>query len=188
MKPEKIAETHGLQGIRYYYQRSGFMRNEIMFYWLLHVFIPHVNTIRRNRDQHALLICDAHLSRHNANVWNLLKQNNIDILVLPAHVTSVVQPLDVGIFGQYKEQFREYYKKTGIYTLLQASIASFRKATDCIAIDKAWNKSKLFSPQWREFVDTFPEEPFILATPHARRSKANYIVTSFNTEHSVGLN
>ena len=161
------------------------MTNELMRSWLVHVFIPHVNTIRRSRDQHALLICDAHVSRHNANVWDVLKANNIDMLVLPAHVTSVVQPLDVGIFAKYKGQFREYYKDKGIYGLLQASVASFKKSTDCIAFDKAWNESKLFSPEWKEFIDTFPEQPFILATAHSRRSKANYVVTSFNIEHSV---
>lgn len=185
LDPDKIKETHGLQGIKYFYQRSGFMTNELMRSWLVHVFIPHVNTIRRIRDQHALLICDAHVSRHNANVWDVLKANNIDMLVLPAHVTSVVQPLDVGIFAKYKGQFREYYKDKGIYGLLQASVASFKKSTDCIAIDKAWNESKLFSPEWKEFIDTFPEQPFILATAHSRRSKANYVVTSFNIEHSV---
>ena len=185
LDPDKIKETHGLQGIKYFYQRSGFMTNELMRSWLVHVFIPHVNTIRRSRDQHALLICDAHVSRHNANVWDVLKANNIDMLVLPAHVTSVVQPLDVGIFAKYKGQFREYYKDKGIYGLLQASVASFKKSTDCIAIDKAWNESKLFSPEWKEFIDTFPEQPFILATAHSRRSKANYVVTSFNIEHSV---
>lgn len=186
LKDETVEATHGLHGIQYFYQRSGFMTNSIMFYWLAYVFIPHVNTIRRNRYQHALLICDAHLSRHNDAVWNLLKANNIDMVVLPAHVTSVVQPLDVGIFAQYKQQFREFYKeKGGIYCLLQASIAAYKMATNCVAIDKAWDKSKLFSPDWKEFVDSFPEQPFILATPHARRSKANYIVTSFNTEHSV---
>lgn len=185
LDPDKIKEIHGLQGIKYFYQRSGFMTNELMRSWLVHVFIPHVNTIRRSRDQHALLICDAHVSRHNANVWDVLKANNIDMLVLPAHVTSVVQPLDVGIFAKYKGQFREYYKDKGIYGLLQASVASFKKSTDCIAIDKAWNESKLFSPEWKEFIDTFPEQPFILATAHSRRSKANYVVTSFNIEHSV---
>ena len=177
-----IERIHGLHGIKTFYQRSGFMTNEIMLNWLVQVLIPHVNT-RRSRNQHALLICNALLSRHNASVWNVLKANNTDMLVLPAHVTSIVQLPDVGIFAQYKQQFRDICKgKGGVYRLLQASVISFEMATNCVAIDKAWDKSKLFSPDWIGYVNSFPEQPFTLATAHIRRSKANYIVISLSNE------
>ena len=93
MVSEKLVNLNHLRRVPYWFQESGFMTKFIMISWLIYIFVPHVNRIRRNPNQHALLIC-AHSSRHNEQVWNILKANNIDMLVLPAHVTSIFQPLD----------------------------------------------------------------------------------------------
>ena len=186
---EGLNKTHGLQGLKYYYQRSGFMTGDIMARWLVDHFIPHVNTIRGgNVNQHALLICDAHVSRRNNEVCRILKDNNIDMLVLPAHVTSVVQPLDIGVFALYKEHVRKHYKGTGgLYSLLYASAAAFRIATNCITLDSAWKESKLFTTDWKEFVKTFPQRELIPPKRKSKRLTSNYIVTSFNLESLAWL-
>ena len=186
-KEEGLKKTHSLQGIRFYYQRAGFMTGDIMAQWLVDHFIPYVNMIRgSNLNQHALLICDAHVSRRNSEVCRILKENNIDMLVLPAHVTSVVQPLDIGVFALYKEHVRKHFKGDGgLYALLYASSAAFRIATNCITLDSAWNNSKLFIEDWKGFVKTFPQKELIPPKRKSKRFISNYIVTSFNIESSV---
>ena len=176
-----LIATHHLKRFKCWFQSSGFMTKAILISWLQTVFIPHVNTIRSSIHQHALLICDAHSSRHNEDVWNLLKANNIDMLVLPAHVTSIFQPLDKGVFTVYKRYLRKYKDRHGMYELLRASADCFRKSTTSVEIDNGWNGSNLFSPNWREHVDNFPEIPWTPVSPNRRRSKSNYIVTNFNT-------
>ena len=47
--------------------------------------------------------------------------------ILLAHSTSKYQPLDVGSYSSYKNNFRRYYRgKEGLYDLLFASINAFQ--------------------------------------------------------------
>ena len=137
---------------------------------------PHQRSRRRwkschlNRLQHALLICDAHLSRINEEALITLKMNNIDLLILPAHSTSKLQPLDVGIYSPYKQKFRTFYKgKGGLYNLLYAS----QKAVQCsflsILIRKAWATLHLLEENPIDFINTFP-----LPEPGRRKSRIDY--------------
>lgn len=176
----KNIDIHNLRGIQYWFNNSGFLTKSILISWLQCIFIPHVNSIRLSQEQHALLICDAHTSRYDPEIWNLLKSQNIDMLVLPAHVTSVFQPLDLGVFRMFKKYLKECKKLLDNAELLKMSVASFRKATTCIEIDKGWNESKLFISQWKEYADTFPEIPNDPDSSITRRSRANYVVSNFD--------
>ena len=84
------------------------------------------------------------------------------MLVLPAHVTSVVQLLDIEVFALYKEYVRKYFKDTGgLYHLLYASAGAFTVATNCITVDNAWKEFLLFSRDWKAFLQSFPEQPLM---------------------------
>lgn len=131
-----------------------------------------------NINQYALLICDAHVSRRNSTVLQILRANNIDMLVLPAHVTSVVQLLDIGVFTLYKEYVRKFFKDTGgLYHLLYASAGAF-------TVDNAWKEFLLFSRDWKAFLQSFPEQPLMPSKCKSRSLASNFVVTSFNTSQS----
>lgn len=131
-----------------------------------------------NINQYALLICDAHVSRRNSTVLQILRANNIDMLVLPAHVTSVVQLLDIGVFTLYKEYVRKFFKDTGgLYHLLYASAGAF-------TVDNAWKEFLLFSRDWKAFLQSFPEQLLMPSKCKSRSLASNFVVTSFNTSQS----
>lgn len=114
-----------------------------------------------NINQYALLICDVHVSRRNSTVHQIMRANTIDMLVLPAHVTSVVQPLDIGVFTLYKEYVRKFFKDTGGLYHLYTSAGEFTVATNCITVDNAWKEFLLFSRDWKAFLQSFPEQPLM---------------------------
>lgn len=100
------------------------------------------------------------------------------MLVLPAHVTSVVQLLDIGVFTLYKEYVRKFFKDTGgLYHLLYASAGAF-------TVDNAWKEFLLFSRDWKAFLQSFPEQLLMPSKRKSRSLASNFVVTSFNTSQS----
>lgn len=49
------------------------------------------------RKKKVLLIVDGHSSRSNPNSLKLLRENDIELLILLAHLTHLLQQFDVGI-------------------------------------------------------------------------------------------
>lgn len=96
------------------------------------------------------------------------------MLVLPAHITSKHQPLDVGVYSSYKNKYRELIKKVngGMYGRVWASVNAFHAATMPINIYNAWDESKLFSPDSQSVIDSY-----LPRTPDAKdNGKSNYVV------------
>ena len=54
---------------------------------------------RRGDDQTVLLIFDGYKSHINVPVIDWIQQHNIELFVLPAHTSHVLQPLDIVCFG-----------------------------------------------------------------------------------------
>jgi len=86
---------------------NGWTSNEIGLQWLIKIFEPQ----SRSRavfgpgpdDIHQrLLIVDGHGSHIRADFIAHCMENKIDLLVMPAHCTHVLQPLDVGVFAAFK--------------------------------------------------------------------------------------
>ncbi len=74
------------------------------------VFIRFVNDERRyvpTDKQHAVLIADGHISRYALPGLYLLRDNDIDLLIIPAHTSHVAQPLDLGLNHFIKLAFRQ---------------------------------------------------------------------------------
>ena len=68
--------------------------------WVKEDFIPYVNQQRTNlKDQQsrALLIVDGHSSCTNPVTGKLLLDNFVDLIVLPAHSSHLLQPLDLSV-------------------------------------------------------------------------------------------
>jgi hypothetical protein len=70
--------------------------------WLKRVFEP--ATRAKANGQQRLLICDGHDSHISGNFISHCIQNRITLLILPAHTSHLLQPLDVAIFGPLKKR------------------------------------------------------------------------------------
>ena len=75
----------------------------IALQWLKNIFIPET---RPETSDHRLLVMDGHGSHTSTEFLLLCKQNNIQLLFLPAHSSHVLQPLDLGVFAPLKSRYR----------------------------------------------------------------------------------
>jgi hypothetical protein len=102
----------GPEGTRYNCSDSGWMESEQFFDWFQKIFVEGTKDL----DGSKLLIFDGHNSHINTRVVELAMSNNIELFCLPAHTSSILQPLDVGVFktvkGTWRRILREYYDAT----------------------------------------------------------------------------
>ena len=169
LRNRKMREEYLLDDIQAYVNRSGYMTGIIFSMWITDVLIPHINKRRANIEQHALLICDAHVSRVNEDALEILRRHNIDFIILPAHSTSKLQPLDVGIYASYKQKFRTFYKgKGGLYKLLYASKNAFQCSFFADNIRGAWKQSRILDKDVSDYLST------LSSVPEQRKSRIDY--------------
>ena len=105
--------------ISYKNNGSGWMDQETFTEWFQNIFVPLVKRTREKeyidtKDQRSLsaqylLIYDGHTSHYSYNLLKSAIDNNIDVIVTPAHMTHKVQPLDVAIFRHFKPALEEEY-------------------------------------------------------------------------------
>ena len=81
---------------------NGWTDDQIGFEWVQHF---HRHTERRTKGQWRLLILDGHGSHHSARFEDFCKQNKILTLCMPAHLSHILQPLDVGCFSPLKQAY-----------------------------------------------------------------------------------
>jgi hypothetical protein len=87
-------------------QANGWIDQQIYQLWVKALLIPYVQQVRKQFNipqQRALLIIDGHNSREDRIATQLLRENNIDELCLPAHSSTVLQPLDLTVNGEFKK-------------------------------------------------------------------------------------
>jgi hypothetical protein len=94
---------------------SGWMTQR-SFLFFCHILIDQLSHYRRTlshqlRSKRFLLILDGHISRFTYQAMKLLSDSGIDVLVLPAHCTHVMQPFDVCVAGPLKKYLRKYFEK-----------------------------------------------------------------------------
>jgi len=77
--------------MRYNCSPSGWMESQQFIEWFEKVFIAATEHLEGNK----LLIFDGHSSRISSSVVDLALKNNVELLCLPAHTSSILQPLDV---------------------------------------------------------------------------------------------
>jgi len=104
--------TGGPDDARYTSSPSGWMETDQFLEWFQKIFI----TETKHLDGMKLLIFDGHSSHINTKVVELALSNNIELLCLPAHTSSILQPLDVGVFkgvkGCWRKSLRSFYDET----------------------------------------------------------------------------
>lgn len=80
------------------------MTKELVLNWLCH-FVASLPSGDPPENRH-LLILDGHGSHMALQTIEEVNNFGIDLLTLPAHTTHRLQPLDVSVFGLFKNYFR----------------------------------------------------------------------------------
>jgi hypothetical protein len=99
-------------------QQNGFIVNDIWHDWVKKMLIPHIENLCQQfklPHQKALLLVDSHSTRkHQPTITTLFEQHNIYVKVLPAHSSTILQPLDLTVNGEFKRLLRlRFHPKTG---------------------------------------------------------------------------
>ena len=105
------AVHHEHATIAYYLQAEGWVNEEVMLWWVRH--------LRQTLDHHdyvkpVVLVLDVAAVHLSARVLNRIKLYGWCVLVLPAKLTYLLQPLDVYVFGPFKKQLYEMQARTRI--------------------------------------------------------------------------
>ncbi|XP_053374341.1 uncharacterized protein LOC128546943 [Mercenaria mercenaria] len=100
--------TAGAKGVL---SESGWSNGEIFQDYLKTHFIPYVRPTQAS-SQPILLIYDGHSSHKTPQLISWAKEQGLILFVLPAHSSHLLQPLDVSIFGPFKNY---YYSECSTY-------------------------------------------------------------------------
>ena len=127
--------------------KSCWMSNEAFRGWTENIFLPHINNTQQNPDEPVLLVVG---SRAQPEVMELFASNKVHVLVIPAHTSHLLQPLDLGINRVFKEQLAKYCREDESgeeplavlrFKLFQHAKAAFYDASNERHILTAWRKS-----------------------------------------------
>ena len=101
----------GPNGVMYSVSDSGWMESANFLQWFEKMFVPAVRHITP-----IILFFDGHHSHLTLRLIEVARSNNIHLICFPPHVTHILQPLDVGVFGPLKSSWRTVLKKYQIET------------------------------------------------------------------------
>ena len=94
-------------------QTNGFIDNAIWHNWVKDEMVPYVDQIclsLNKTTQPALLIVDSHSTHKHQPTILLFTQHNIIVLILPAHSSTILQPLDLTVNGELKQLLKLRFK------------------------------------------------------------------------------
>jgi len=93
-----------------YPTKKGYMTKATFEKIMNEIFIPYVKRRREAlglpADEPAALVVDGHNSRYNARMLGTLADNHIDLLIIPAHTSHRLQPLDLTLNKLVKDNYR----------------------------------------------------------------------------------
>ena len=115
-------------GTNYTMTESGWSNAEVFETFLKDHFIPYARP-SSSENQPILIIYDGHASHKSPHIINWAKQHNLVLFVLPAHTSHILQPLDVSVFGPFKNF---YYSECSIF--MQKNIGRVITKYDMCAI------------------------------------------------------
>ncbi|XP_045169801.2 uncharacterized protein LOC123532438 [Mercenaria mercenaria] len=118
-------------GSRWFYQKNGWMDDQIGEHWFLDVFLKCCGP-----DRPQLLILDGH-SSHETLAFLQCAMENIHLLALPPHTTHYLQPLDRAVFGPLN---REYNKACSSF-LQENALHQINKGTFPSLFKVAWDSA-----------------------------------------------
>ena len=125
---------NGPPGALYAKSPNGYMDVELFILWFQKIFIPYTTNFRS-----ALLILDAHGSHITYELTQLAKENDIQILLLPPHTTSILQPLDVSFFRPLKTHLSRITDGTKLLSLTR-KYATINKTNFSAVFNEAYGR------------------------------------------------
>ena len=149
--------------------RKGWTSNQLGLAWLHNVFEPETRSKAGGR--HRLLIADGHSSHLNLQFIEACDRLGIILVILPAHSTHRLQPLDVGIFGPlasaYSREHNNWFSKNEGFT-------HFGKRHFWPLFRNAWSSAVTSSNISSAFRATgiFPYNPEYILSPLRETSKS----------------
>ena len=81
---------------------SGWMNTQAFEHWVKNLFVPNLPPIRP-----VVLLLDGHSSHIDFEIGRFCKENRVELICLPAHTSHITQPLDKGVFGPFKQEWRK---------------------------------------------------------------------------------
>ena len=117
-----------VSGSRFAVSDSGWIDQELFFYWLRDHFMTNAVAARP-----LLLLLDGHSSHYEPASVRFAKENGIILFCLPPHTTHECQPLDCSLFGPLKVRWRQvvhdFYRKNPGQVVSKLNFCSiFRQA------------------------------------------------------------
>ena len=114
-KPAKFADVSENEFVKCYLTPKGYMTKFTFEKIMNEVFIPYVKLRRQvlglPEDAPAVLVVDGHNSRYNPPMLQKLKNNYIDLLIIPAHSSHRMQPLDLTLNKLVKDHYKTEFRK-----------------------------------------------------------------------------
>ncbi|XP_033229782.1 jerky protein homolog-like [Belonocnema kinseyi] len=158
--------------VNYACQSNSWMTGKIFFEWYKTVFINSVKARKPDENEKFLLILD------NAPCHPLEEElNKIDrqfrVLYLPVNVTSLIQPMNQGITGSMKRNYKQIFLRRMLFDDKSGNIVNFVKSWTLVdtafALASAWNNVPeiIITKCWKKLLeDQVPvvEEPDPIAT------------------------
>lgn len=98
-------------GMRFSCSASGWFEGDSFADWFEHLFLPHARTLVGRK----VLVGDNAGFHYNDRVFELAKDNEVDLVFLPPNATHLLQPLDLCFFSPFRTAWKEelrVYRKT----------------------------------------------------------------------------
>jgi len=158
--PQKFYDDSMSEFVKCYHTKRGYMTKFTFEKIMVELFVEYVKQRRvalgLPPTAAAAIVVDGHNSRYNARLLRILAENHIDMLILPAHTSSRLQPLDSNLNKYVKQNYRSEFPKA-----LSRVIALYKDALE--------EEAKILAAQQKE--EQKEEEPVL--APKAKRSRKN---------------
>ncbi|CAF3621241.1 unnamed protein product [Rotaria sp. Silwood1] len=123
---------NGFPGSRYNCTETGWIDEPVFFDWFKNHFIPQVSTIKRP----LILFFDGHYAHISVRTVKLAMENGIELECLPAHTTTILQPLDVVTLHKVKAAWRSLLVEHNVKT----NSGPIDKQNFALLISELWKK------------------------------------------------
>ena len=129
---------------------SGWSNGNTFLKYLENHFLQYV---QRCADEPVLLILDGHRSHVNVPVLDWAKQHNVILMILPAHTSHILQPLDVGCFGPmqriYNSECHKFLRRSPEsritrYNVCQLACTAYTSALSVNNLRSSFQKTGIF--------------------------------------------
>ena len=93
---------------------NGWIDNKLCMEWIRDCFHPETKDCLRG--DYRMFIVDGHASHISTEFIRFVREHKIVCLCLPAHSAHLLQPLDVGVFGSLKQNYKTLLTEKAWFT------------------------------------------------------------------------